>query len=843
MRSEIDRVRDALRFIPVGGHDERVRVAFMLKSELGEYGRELWDEWRGERGADESDAVWRSADPSGALRIGTLFHMAKENGWDNSQSSTHPTPQQIRERDRIARELAAKNEQEIAREREETARKASAVLTKSRAVGSDNPYLLAKGVSAVSTLKEITAAEVAEILGYAPKSNDETLEGKLLVVPVKQGSVISTVELIDGDKRKAALAGRGTKAGGFWATERLPEGAGENLTILVGEGVATVLSAKEASGHIGIAALSAGNLVAVSEVIREQYPSAELIVLADLLKSTGEPDPRAKQAAKKSNAKLAIPSFGESWDPSKTDFNDMATFLGIDAAKSAIEAAKSVDAVIDSNEELVSDGWDSPQPLIAEFTSEPYPLDALPETIRAAVQEVADFVKAPIPLVASSALASVSLAIQAHIDVRREEKLVGPTGLFFLTIADSGERKSSCDSFFSKAIRDYEAAQAEISKPLLANFRSAIAAWEAKQGGLKDKIRQLSKESKPTEAFESDLKALELEKPDQPRFPRLIYADVTPEALAHELSKKWPSASLMSAEAGLVFGSHGMKSDSVMRNLALLNQLWDGNPLTVDRRSTESFSVQGARLTIALQIQEPTIRSFFDQSKGLARGTGFLARFLIAWPESTQGKRFFSTPPSSWPSLEKFEKRLRVILESPLALDEKGGLNPLMLNLSSEAKKAWIDFHDAIESELASGGELYDIRDVASKSADNAARLAALFNFFDSGVGAISLESMQRASRIVAWHLSESRRFFGELALPQEMADSVRVDAWLLKHLKQKQVTEVSTRELQRYGPLRDKSGMENALAELEGLSRCRVISEGKRRLIRINPALIGEQE
>ena len=32
----------------------------------------------------------------------------------------------------------------------------------------------------------------------------------------------------------------------------------------------------------------------------------------------------------------------------------------------------------------------------------------------------------------------------------------------------------------------------------------------------------------------------------------------------------------------------------------------------------------------------------------------------------------------------------------------------------------------AIESELASGGELYDVRDVASKSADNAARLAAL---------------------------------------------------------------------------------------------------------------------
>ena len=117
MRNEIDRVREALRFIPVGGHDERVRVAFMLKSELGEDGRDLWDEWRGGRGDDESDAVWRSADSSGPLKIGSLFHMAKQNGWSSSHAFTAPSPEEIRERDRIARERAAEVEAEIARER------------------------------------------------------------------------------------------------------------------------------------------------------------------------------------------------------------------------------------------------------------------------------------------------------------------------------------------------------------------------------------------------------------------------------------------------------------------------------------------------------------------------------------------------------------------------------------------------------------------------------------------------------------------------------------------------------------------------------------------------------
>ena len=59
-----------------------------------------------------------------------------------------------------------------------------------------------------------------------------------------------------------------------------------------------------------------------------------------------------------------------------------------------------------------------------------YPLDALPDTIRAAVEEVVGFVKAPIPLVASSALSALSLACQAHIDVKRAEGLQGPVGLF-----------------------------------------------------------------------------------------------------------------------------------------------------------------------------------------------------------------------------------------------------------------------------------------------------------------------------------------------------------------------------------------------------------------------------
>jgi len=156
------------------------------------------------------------------------------------------------------------------------------------------------------------------------------------------------------------------------------------------------------------------------------------------------------------------------------------------------------------------------------------------------VQEVADFIKAPIPLIATSALAALSLAIQAHTDVERAEKLSGPCGLFLLAIADSGERKSTCDAFFTTAIRDYQAQQQDAAKPLIQAYKSEHDAWEAQRSGLKEKIKALAKEGKPSTAQVQQLHDLDADEPTAPRVPRLIYGDATPEALTYALAKQWP---------------------------------------------------------------------------------------------------------------------------------------------------------------------------------------------------------------------------------------------------------------------------------------------------------------
>jgi putative DNA primase/helicase len=283
-----------------------------------------------------------------------------------------------------------------------------------------------------------------------------------------------------------------------------------------------------------------------------------------------------------------------------------------------------------------------------------------------------------------------------------------------------------------------------------------------------------------------------------------------------------------------------MGKDSVMRNLALLNILWDGGTHSVGRRTSESFTVRGARLTVALQVQEPTLRSFFEKTGQLARGTGFLSRFLMAWPESTQGHRPFTAAPVNWPHLAAFDRRIAAILAMPVPMGDDGTLSPTLLSLAPDTKAAWIAYHDAIEGELASGGELYDVRDVASKSADNAVRLAALFQMFEHGPAPIRPECFEAASRIAAWHLNESRRFFGELALPVELADAARLDAWLLDYCRRERTSMAGKNHVRQHGPLRDGPRLDAALRELEGLDRLRLRKDGKRLTLHLNPALLG---
>jgi putative DNA primase/helicase len=107
--------------------------------------------------------------------------------------------------------------------------------------------------------------------------------------------------------------------------------------------------------------------------------------------------------------------------------------------------------------------------------------------------------------------------------------------------------------------------------------------------------------------------------------------------------------------------------------------------------------------------------------------------------------------------------------------------------------------------------------------------------------GAVGLAAFAGASRIAAWHLNESRRFFGELALPAELADAARLDSWLIEYCRRERTSSVPIAKLQQGGPggLGSKATIETAMRELEEADRARWMRNGKRKMIAVNPALL----
>jgi putative DNA primase/helicase len=88
-----DDIWSMLGAIPAYQRGDWIKVGMVLKTHLGDTGFSLFDDWSqaaDNYNASEARSVWRSFRGSG-VGIGTLVHMAKQNGW-RSDSPTTPAP-------------------------------------------------------------------------------------------------------------------------------------------------------------------------------------------------------------------------------------------------------------------------------------------------------------------------------------------------------------------------------------------------------------------------------------------------------------------------------------------------------------------------------------------------------------------------------------------------------------------------------------------------------------------------------------------------------------------------------------------------------------------------------
>lgn len=333
--SDIDDIRSALSYIDSHDRDTWWQVGAAVKDELGENGYDLWDEWS--QRADNYDnraakSTWKSLKP-GSFSIGTVWKLARQNGWQPAKPYTPPSveEQARRKAESEARRQAAEQERQQTQQRVKgTAQK---IWNSSRPASLSHSYLAAKGIT--------NPDAIAGLRQNVYKDNDN------LIIPVLYENEIVNLQSINQDGGKRFLAG-GQVQGAYAFIGKADDV--EKVGVVMAEGYATAASIYEATGKPVIIAFDAGNMVAVAERLAQKLPQNVPVVIAvdNDASQTGIKKARQAAALLGDRATAIQPEFsmtliqqyqkGKGVDekgrpPLPSDFNDLHQLAGLEAVR------------------------------------------------------------------------------------------------------------------------------------------------------------------------------------------------------------------------------------------------------------------------------------------------------------------------------------------------------------------------------------------------------------------------------------------------------------------------------------------------------------------------------
>lgn len=183
----------------------------------------------------------------------------------------------------------------------------------------DHPYLLKKNIKPCGAL----------------------LSGNDIIIPMSDTQKMWSYQSIDMEGNKQYLTG-GRKTGSYFVIKG-------DETICIVEGFATGATIHEATGHTVIVTFDSANLKTVSKIIRQDNPSARIVICADndYQGKDTRGNPRnaglisGAIAAKNIDADMAYPDFQEEHDKyDYSDFNDYAKIHNLEKVKILIHDAK-----------------------------------------------------------------------------------------------------------------------------------------------------------------------------------------------------------------------------------------------------------------------------------------------------------------------------------------------------------------------------------------------------------------------------------------------------------------------------------------------------------------------
>lgn len=393
-----------------------------------------------------------------------------------------------------------------------------------------------------------------------------------------------------------------------------------------------------------------------------------------------------------------------------------------------------------------------PELSVGNNLGQPYPIEILPEVIKDAILCIHEYIKVPIPIAANSVLFAINFIVQRKYDTTNFSYQRMPCSLYFLSQAESGDRKTTADNIALKVLHESE-------KKNILQYKEKLKLWKQQ--------RTNEKNANP-----------------EPLNPKRIFSESTLEPLIGGFIRdEYKDIALSSSDGADFLCGHNFKAENSKASMASLTKLFDG--ISVERNRSKSNEegsgvTYDARLCVHLMGQANVIKDVL--ANPAMTGIGLLPRFIFCAPQSLVGRRLLTEEDMDINimddiRLKQYYAQCQKLLGDwiqPLGKVSNQDYERKLIGINKEARELWRNIFNFFEIE--SGKGLYkNHRAFASRAGELVIRLSATLAAFEE-CNEINIQHMCCAEKIVKYSLEEWINYN-----QNEVSDAEMILAWLVK--------------------------------------------------------------
>ncbi len=530
------------------------------------------------------------------------FSTALEEKWQSNKEKLL-TSVELSQRNELLQEVKRKTQEEEVNKQKLAAQKAAAIWKDALSVSREHAYLINKQVQS-HTLKLYEGD-----LSIGGMSCNQSL-----IVPIRQGKQLYSLQFINSEGEKRFLTG-GRKKGGYFSLGKLK--AEHSATLCIAEGFATGATIHEVTNNPVAVAFDSGNILEVACYFRKLFPDLQIIICADddfsNTKNVGLS--KAKEAAKRVNAKLAIPKFKGNRPEWAKDFNDLMKLEGFSAVEVSIQHTLSSIAKPES----------LPHPLPEAMSITP---DMLPLPIRDYILDTCHRQQCPIDFVTVTTLVGLSAMVGNKIRVypkQHDDWEVTPN-LWGVIIGEPSTMKTPSMKAALSPIKKLDSKNAKQYEKEKNKYNDDLELFQLQKSAVASNTRQALKDGLSVEEARKLLNTGSA--PEIPIRQRISVNDASVEKLG-ELLKENASGLLLVRDELLGLISR-LSKEEYQAERAFYLECFDGSSsYTYDRIGRGTIEIKNCTLSVIGGIQPSRITKLVTSSVDGSQDDGFLQRFQL----------------------------------------------------------------------------------------------------------------------------------------------------------------------------------------------------------------------